>query len=83
MEATTKTVELRNDFHNTSCCVRVPAAAGGILTHSQQRRAERALCGMADCLCGVLRGEQDGIPDGWMVDTYSSDQWFIGPQGDE
>ena len=55
-------VELRNDFHNTYVSVRVPERPC-ILSVHQQRRVERALCGMDDCSCGTVRGDQHW-PDG-------------------
>ena len=58
MKMKTKTT-LKNDFHGTTCSVRV--AADGVLTTAQMRRVEKTLCGMEDCRCGTIRGGQDGI----------------------
>ena len=74
-------ITLSNDFHNTQATLRV-IPEGDLLSPSQQRRAEKALCGMADCTCGVVRGEQPGIPDGWVIDRSRGNEWFIGPAQD-
>lgn len=70
---------ITNDFHSTSVTVVVPA--DGILSVSQTKRVYRELCGMSDCTCGGIRGSQDGVPDGFCVDTYShQDRIAIVPQ---
>jgi hypothetical protein len=74
-------VTLKNDFHNTRVSVRV-AEQGAILSPTQRRRVERALCGMADCECGTIRGDQD-LPEGWAVDGYwQPGEIFVGPRRD-
>jgi hypothetical protein len=55
-------VDLHNDFHNTWVRVRVSGCPATLSAH-QTRRVDRALCGMSDCLCGTMRGEQHW-PDG-------------------
>lgn len=51
-------VTLKNDFHNTEVTVRVLRRSTH-LTKYQMRRVNNALCGMADCCCGGIRGPQD------------------------
>ena len=54
-----KTIEYKNSFHNTSVRVRVAdenSVSNGNgqqtrLSRSQQRRVQKALCGMHDCMC--------------------------------
>lgn len=53
-------ITLRNDFHNTEAKVKVN---NGIISGSSLKRAEKKLCGMSDCACGNIRGEQDMIID--------------------
>jgi len=59
------TTTLSNDFHNSTCEVRaeVDVDSDGSqtlpLTKSQWRRVNRELCGMDDCDCGVVRGEDN------------------------
>ena len=84
-------VTLTNDFHGTSATVQV-APAGQQLSASQQRRVEKALCGMDDCLCGTLRGPQDSLPSGWLVSLEPLDSqhfdhctycaYWIGPESE-
>jgi hypothetical protein len=45
-------ITLRNQFHNTRTVV--IAESNQILSDSQVRRAEKALCGMKDCGCGGI-----------------------------
>jgi len=49
-------VSLKNDFHDT--CVSVQIPKDGKFSKSTSRRIDRALCGMADCSCGTIRGKQ-------------------------
>ena len=49
---------LRNDLHSTQAAVIVN---DGQISNKAIRRAERVLCGMADCYCGGIRGPQDKI----------------------
>jgi hypothetical protein len=65
----TMKVTLKNDFHNTAATVMVPDS--GVLSLPATRRAERKLCGIPGCICGAIRGTQDGLPDGYCVDQYS------------
>jgi hypothetical protein len=77
-----KTVVLKNDFHNSSVTIRVPA--DGVLSIGQTKRINRELCGIKECTCGGIRGEQDGIPDGFCVDEFSIlDQIVISEQPDD
>ena len=46
---------LSNDFHNTETVVMVK---DGIISAGSMKRAKKKLCGMKDCQCGGLRGEQ-------------------------
>lgn len=48
---------LTNDFHNTEVTIRAKSLPWRV-TPSQQRRIDRALCGMSDCKCGTIRGPQ-------------------------
>jgi hypothetical protein len=61
------TITVRNDFHNTSTHIRVPA--DGRISPAVVRRVRRELCPGDECTCGqgplLHRGEQD---DGWTVD---------------
>jgi len=58
----TITITIRNDFHNTSCVVRLTAVPGGwYMSPHQRRRSRQALC-IKECICaGAMgeRGEQD------------------------
>lgn len=61
-------IVLKNDFHNTSVVLIV---RNGRISASQQRKAQKALCGIADCTCSGwwgTRGSQDGIPDGYFIE---------------
>ena len=53
------TITLRNDFHHTTCTVRLPAEAPRTLSAGQARRVRRVLCGVEGCGCGGPRGPQD------------------------
>lgn len=50
-------VTLKNDYHNTE--VTIIVRDGDELSKAQMRRVESTLCGMADCHCGIIRGQQD------------------------
>lgn len=67
------TIEFKNSFHNTK--VRVQVADEDFvrdeqngnqvrLSKSQQRRVERALCGMADCCCAGHGNYRRPLTDG-------------------
>lgn len=50
---------ITNDFHLTSCTVRVPAT--GVLSARQVKRCRSMLCGIDGCTCGgdlAERGDQ-------------------------
>lgn len=67
------TATLRNDFHNTSVLIRVPAR--GYVTRRTYLRWHAALCGSDTCTCGVVRGPQDEaieIDTGWRGSPYVS-----------
>lgn len=49
---------LYNDFHGTTATVR---PRDGIISERAWKRAAKALCGVPDCQCGVVRGY--GAPD--------------------
>jgi hypothetical protein len=49
-------ITVTNDFHNTSINLQVK---GDTLTRSQMRRVNRELCGMSDCCCGDIVGEDN------------------------
>jgi hypothetical protein len=49
-------VILSNDFHVTAVKLRV---RGGMLSHRQSAAVRRALCGLHDCKCGIVRGPQE------------------------
>jgi hypothetical protein len=54
-------VKLTNDFHGTATTVRVAVLDFGMhqeitLTRPQMIRAERKLCGVAGCTCGMVAG---------------------------
>ena len=59
-----ETYTLTNDFHNTATRVRANGRRNAFgetviqLTSSQKHRAEKALCGLAGCTCGGVRGIQ-------------------------
>ena len=57
-----KTYPLVNTFHRTSVGVRPTFNSHGeaILSHRQMLRAQRALCGISDCVCGAY-GVQGGM----------------------
>jgi len=51
-------ITLTNDFHRSTCTVRVPSLPA-TLSESQTRRVRRELCtGGVDCKCGAVRGRQ-------------------------
>ncbi len=52
-------IELTNDFHETSITLR---AAHGKLSLRQIKRAKRALCGHAACICGDALGTRGAQP---------------------
>ncbi|MBT9153049.1 MAG: hypothetical protein DDT35_01276 [Firmicutes bacterium] len=63
-----KTIQFQNSFHNTTVSVRVQdenfrpgeqEESRVYLSKRQQRRVERELCGMKDCMCG---GHQNYSP---------------------
>jgi prepilin-type N-terminal cleavage/methylation domain-containing protein len=63
MKNTKTNITLTNDFHNTSVVVRAdllvgPAGATLTLTDYQTMRVRTELCGLYDCTCGGIRGEQ-------------------------
>lgn len=43
-------ITLSNDFHNSTCRVRV-RGPHTVLTSAQEKRAHRLLCGVAGCKC--------------------------------
>lgn len=47
-------VVLSNDFHNTTVTLLV--SEGWSLSPRQRKRAQKALCGMSDCLCSGSLG---------------------------
>ena len=51
-------ITLRNSFHNTSYDVKVSALPAR-LSIERSRAIQRALCGVADCRCGGVFGEQE------------------------
>lgn len=60
-------IKLTNDFHNTECVVIPKKIMSHIyneieihLSASQKKRAWRKLCGMDDCLCSGLVGDENG-----------------------
>ena len=64
---------LRSNFHGSNVDVRVQAFPA-TLTASQTKRVKRELCGVADCKCGGVRGQQMAN-DGNLLDvetTYDS-----------
>ncbi len=64
-------IEYRNSFHDTVARVRVADSdicdgdgnmePMALLTKRQIRRVEKALCGMADCLCGGHQNFHAGL----------------------
>jgi hypothetical protein len=61
--------ELTNDFHGSKTTVRAVLVrqadhdpARILLTNRQVRRANKALCGMAECSCGGLNRNHDCLP---------------------
>lgn len=73
---TSTTITLANDCHNTEAHIRV--GDDGQVTASQVRRAERKLCGMDDCHCGTIRGEQDYcVDEGYDDDGHTI--WHVRP----
>ncbi len=64
-------ITIRNDFHHTSCGIRLRSdqydVGGDVrLTRSQVARCKRILCGIAGCTCGGNLGERpalDAVPD--------------------
>ena len=58
---------LSNDFHNTRTEIR--SGAYGFISLRAAKRAERKLCGMADCKCGGMMGIRgtQRQPDGTMI----------------
>ena len=57
-------ITLRNDFHNRSATIVVPAS--GIVSHPVVRATWRRLCGNKGCCCGGLLGQRgtQTLPDG-------------------
>lgn len=51
-------VTLRNDFHNSEVNVWAEQLPHETSPY-QTKRIRRELCGMADCVCGSIRGPQD------------------------
>lgn len=47
-------ITLTNDFHGSSVAVRL--SDNNHLSAAQVRKARRALCGYADCMCGGTAG---------------------------
>lgn len=65
-----RTVIVAGGFHNSSVTLRVPDIPHQ-LSASQQRRVDKAMCGLSDCTCGgwhrdsrayELRPEHDNLP---------------------
>lgn len=54
---------IENTFHNSTVTVLLPEE-GGTLSLSQQRRVERALCGISGCRCGNMIKGENCIMDG-------------------
>jgi hypothetical protein len=75
VEVASETMELRNDFHRSSVCLRVPA--DGILSREQVARARRVLCGVAGCTCGGNLGERGPQPAPFVVTPLSDGRWKI------
>lgn len=65
-----KSYTLTNDFHRTEARVRPAFNKYGeaVLSHRQVLRAQRALCGMSDCMCSA-HGARGG--EYWIGDTYT------------
>lgn len=63
----TITITLRNNYHNTSVTLQIPADTK-IISRRQIYKARKAFCNNFNCICGGYlreRGEQDiPIPDG-------------------
>jgi hypothetical protein len=60
----TKKITFSNDFHNTQCTVIGKLASnqrGYIISLDQLKKVKRNLCGMSNCGCGSIRGQQDGF----------------------
>jgi hypothetical protein len=47
-------ITIKNSFHRTQ--VTLNTEVDQVLTPSQAKRAEKALCGMDDCMCGGIMG---------------------------
>jgi len=67
---------LKNDFHNSSATVRV---TDGFISARGWERARKLLCGIRDCKCGGIRGENGGrrfqhYPDGRIEVTERANQ---------
>ena len=54
-------ITIKNHFHNTQAVI-IVSNIGQVLTEAQITRAEKQLCGMADCVCGGLM-EGNGAQD--------------------
>ena len=67
-------VEFSNDFHDTYITVRARITPHQILlSPGQMRKIEKELCGISDCQCGGLRGQQE-----WdIVEYYSGESVAI------
>jgi hypothetical protein len=57
-EDTVKTIELRNDFHNTHTRIRV--RPDGTVSARVVSRARRTLCGCNGCTCSGADGSRPG-----------------------
>jgi len=56
----TKSITIRNSFHNTEVNLRPTLCHAGVLefSPSQVRRAQRELCGDSNCRCGGALGQR-------------------------
>ena len=75
-----RALTLTNDFHNTEAVVHprvVETTRSGKrilgLTHRQVLRADRKLCGMADCRCGGIAGERGRF---WLDECHVG-EWSV------
>jgi hypothetical protein len=56
-----KTIELKNNFHNTGVALRVELLDHGThlettLSESQMKKSKKALCGIKGCTCAFAAG---------------------------
>ncbi len=58
-------ITLTNDYHNTSVTLLNSTPCARTFA-----KINRELCGLSDCVCGIIRGKQTPEAYSWLEDHY-------------